>query len=68
MTKIEWLICWFAYRVTLLIFDVGLWPPKWIVPYAGVYAYTEGGYSEYVTKRTAFCNMSYIKNREASHE
>ena len=54
---IEWALCWAAYRVVLLL------PVKWrlcfaLLPYAGVYAYTDGGFAEYRADRTGFCTMA----------
>ena len=57
MIKIEWFLCWAAYQTVLLL------PHDWrltsaLLPYAGLYAYTDGGFPEYRATRTGFCTMS----------
>ena len=55
--RIEWLLCWAAYRVVMIIPNT--WRAYWrLLPYAGLYGYTDGGFEEYRSDRTGFCTMA----------
>jgi len=53
---IEWALCWAAYRAVFAIPNT--WRTYWrLLPYAGLYAYTDGGFAEYRAGRTGRFSM-----------
>lgn len=53
MARIEWTLCWFCYRLCLVI------PIRWplhlrLLPSAGIYAYSNS-FEDYRSRRTGFC-------------
>lgn len=57
MALFEWTLCWFAFRLVLVLPHTSPWHLR-LLPFAGVYAYTDGGLAEYRSGRTGFCTMA----------
>lgn len=57
MARLEWVLCWLAYRLVLVLPHTSKAFFK-LLPHAGIYAYSEDGYEEYRERRTGFCTMA----------
>ena len=57
MKTIEWFFCWCAFRLVLALPNTSPWHLR-LLPFAGVYAYTDGGLAEYRRDRSGFCTMA----------
>lgn len=51
---LEWTLAWAAYWTWRALPLRTTGPSDWLLPSAGLYAFTEGGFAEYRRKRTGF--------------
>ncbi len=59
MPRLEWTLCWLSYWAAMAYMSVfGLHDPMRLLtrllPWAGVYAYTPGGFAEYRETKTGW--------------